>query len=154
MLFRSLRLCRERKDRVHEGLILNSLGATLLKLRRYDEARTALEEAVQLNAATGERRLEAHSHAVLGDSLFEAGRIAEARMAFERSMKLRPTFGDRRGEGWMLERIGRAMLGEGRDGDARIALDSARAIAAEIGDAELAAAVDRTVVSSQLSQVS
>ena len=150
----ALRLCRERKDRVHEGLILNSLGATLLKLRRYDEARTALEEAVQLNAATGERRLEAHSHAVLGDSLFEAGRIAEARMAFERSMKLRPTFGDRRGEGWMLERIGRAMLGEGRDGDARIALDSARAIAAEIGDAELAAAVDRTVVSSQLSQVS
>ncbi len=150
----ALRLCRERKDRVHEGLILNSVGATLLKLRRYDEARTALEEAARLNASTGERRLEAHSHAVLGDSLLETGHAADARMAFERSMNLRPLLGDRRGEGWMLERIGRALLREGREADARVALAAASAIASEIDDAGLTAAVEGTLVSSQSPQVS
>jgi tetratricopeptide (TPR) repeat protein len=143
----ALRLCRERKDRVHEGLILNSLGATLLKLRRYDEARTALEDAARLNASNGQRRLEAHSHAVLGDSLLETGRAAEARLAFERSRNLRPALGDRRGEGWMLERIGRAQWAEGSMHDAYDSLGAARAIADGIHDAELAAAVKRTLAS-------
>jgi len=141
----ALRLCRDGGDRVHEGLILNSVGATLLKLRRYDEARTAVEEAARLNAATGEQRLEAHSHAILGDALVESGRLDDARHAFERSLALRPSIGDRRGEGWMHERIARALLGmqlPDQAQDARKALDAARAIADDIGDAALRAAVD------------
>jgi tetratricopeptide (TPR) repeat protein len=100
---------------------------------------------VRLNAATGQQRLEAHSHAVLGDSLLEAGRLAEARMAFERSLELRPQYGDRRGEGWMRERMGRVLLSEGRTADARASLDAAKEIAAEIEDAGLTAALDRTL---------
>jgi tetratricopeptide (TPR) repeat protein len=104
----ALRLCRELDDRVHEGLILNSVGATLLKLRRYDEARTALEEGIHANACTGERRLEAHAHAALGDVLLATGRPHDAGLAFERSLALRRALGDRRGEEWTSERLARA----------------------------------------------
>src|SRR6185295_192986 len=45
----ALRLVRDQGDRAHEGLLLNSLGVTLSRLRRHDEARTALEESVALN---------------------------------------------------------------------------------------------------------
>jgi hypothetical protein len=66
-------------------------------------------------------------------------------MAFERSRRLRPALGDRRGEGWMLERIGRAQVAEGRIDDAYDSLGAAHAIADEIQDAELGAALKRTL---------
>jgi uncharacterized protein HemY len=101
----ALRVCREEADRVHEGLILNSLGATLLKLRRWDEARTILSEAVRVSAETGERRLRAHAFATLGDVCFASGRFDEALLNFESSLTLRRELEDLRGEKAMLERI-------------------------------------------------
>ena len=57
----ALLLAREHGDRVEEGVILNSLGITLSKLNRPEEARTVLEESVTLNQETGQRLLEAHA---------------------------------------------------------------------------------------------
>ena len=105
----ALRLCRELEDRIHEGLILNSVGATLLKLRRHDEARTALEEGIRANARSGERLLEAHGHALLGDVLVAAGRPRDAGLAYERALALRLALGDRRGEELIRERLSRIL---------------------------------------------
>ena len=87
-------------DRVHEGLMLNSIGVTLTRLRRYEEARTVLEEALVVNRETGERQLEAHTLASLGDVAQAGGRFEAAAEYFERSRSTR----DRRsrGQGWML----------------------------------------------------
>ena len=49
----ALLLSREDHDPAQEGLILNSLGVTLSKLNRPEEARTVLEESVALNRQTG-----------------------------------------------------------------------------------------------------
>jgi len=56
-----LRLCLENTDRVHEGLMRNSLGACLLKLGRFDEATTMLSESHRVNSETGERQLLVHT---------------------------------------------------------------------------------------------
>ena len=50
----------------HEAVILNSLGVCLTKLGRPDEARTVLEESLALSREIGERQLEAHALAALG----------------------------------------------------------------------------------------
>jgi len=135
-------LCETTNDRVHLGLILNSIGATLLRLERFDEARAVLEKAVHTNHATEERRLEAHALAALGDSLMRCHRPTDARCAFEQSGALRPLLGDRLGEGWMLERQARALRAEGRGAEALAVADRARAIAIELGDPLLSAAVE------------
>jgi len=121
--------------------MLNSIGATLLRLARFDEARAVLEEAVQANRSTGERQLEAHALAALGDALLASARPSDARAAFEQSGALRPLFGDRLGEGWMLERQARALAGEGRGTEALAIAERARAIVAELDDPLLSAAV-------------
>jgi len=135
-------LCERTNDRVHLGLMLNSIGATLLRLRRFDEARAVLEEAVQTNHVTEEHQLEAHALAALGDALMGCDRPADARCAFEQSGALRPLLGDRLGEGWMLERQARALAAEGRPDDALACADQARAIVKELGDPLLSAALD------------
>jgi tetratricopeptide (TPR) repeat protein len=103
----ALRLCREAGDHVHEVLILNSLAATLHKLRRWDEARTALSEAVRVSADTDERQLRAHAYATLGDVCFASGRLDEALQDFEASLALRRELDDSRGEQLLRERIAR-----------------------------------------------
>ncbi len=107
-----MRLCRQLEDRIHEGLILNSLGATLLRLGRLDEARIALEDGADVNGRTGQRRLEAHSYATLGDVLLESGRAAEARAAFDRSLALRAAMDDHQARDILLERRARALDAE------------------------------------------
>ena len=62
----ALLLVRAQGDPAQEGLILNSLGVTLTELGRPEEARTALEESVAVSRRTGERLLEAHALAALG----------------------------------------------------------------------------------------
>jgi tetratricopeptide (TPR) repeat protein len=135
-------LCEATNDRVHLGLMLNSMGATLLRLERFDEARAVLEDAVRANRRTEERQLEAHALAALGDALMRCDRPWDARCAFEQSGALRPLMGDRLGEGWMLERQARALGAQGLGTEAVAVAEQARAIAAELGNPLLSAAVD------------
>jgi tetratricopeptide (TPR) repeat protein len=114
--------------------MLNSLGATLHRLRRWDEARTALTEGARESAACGERQLQAHALATLGDVCLASGRLDEAQASVEASLALRRELSDRRGEGWMLERLARILVARDlREAAARAAEESA-AIAGELDD--------------------
>ena len=101
-----LRLCRETGDRVHEGLMLNSMGVTLARLQRYDEARTVLEESVALTRGLGERLLEAHGLAALADVSVCLGRVAAARDCLDAALALRRGLGDEAGAAQVLRRLG------------------------------------------------
>ncbi len=137
----ALRLCREGDDRVHEALILNSLGASLHKLLRWDEARTALVEAVRVTETTGELQLRAHAFATLGDVAIASGRLDEARERFAQSLELRVELADRRGEGWMHQRLAQANALLSHDADVRDATAAATRIAHELDDVALLAAL-------------
>jgi serine/threonine protein kinase/tetratricopeptide (TPR) repeat protein len=96
---------RELCDRASEGLILNSLGVTLARLDRCEEARTVLEESVALNSQTGERKLEAHALTALGEVRCARGAPDDARDCFERSLALRKMLGDDAGQQHVSQRL-------------------------------------------------
>ena len=110
-----------RRIRSRKALILNSLGVTLTKLNRPEEARTVLEESVALNRETGQRLLEAHALAALGHVSRALGRLDRAANEFEQSLELRRAAGDRVGEAWMRRRIAETHAALGNDAAARAA---------------------------------
>ena len=101
----ALHLARELKDHASEGLMLNSVGVTLTRLDRNDEACTALEESLRLNRRTGAQQLEAHALAALGDVNRARGRLATARECFELSLALRWALHDQPGADRMRQRL-------------------------------------------------
>ncbi len=139
----ALRICRETDDRVHEGLILNSLGATLHRLSRWDEARQALADGARVAEATGERQLCAHALGLLGEVCLGSGRLDEGLRSLEASIDLRRQLGDRRGEGWMLERLARVSAAKGDLASARASAVAAHRIAGEVEDDALRTAIGR-----------
>jgi class 3 adenylate cyclase/tetratricopeptide (TPR) repeat protein len=88
-----------------EAVILNSLGVSLTKLGRPDEARTVLEEGLALSREIGERQLEAHSLAALGLVSLNTHDLAGAAECFEQSRVLREVLGDHAGEAAMQRRL-------------------------------------------------
>ena len=82
-------LARELDDRGCEGLALNSLGVTLCRLNRREEARTVLEESIALNEASGDRMLQAHALGVLSDVYQASGRTEAAADCKARAAALR-----------------------------------------------------------------
>jgi tetratricopeptide (TPR) repeat protein len=100
-----LRLCRETGDRVHEGLMLNSMGVALTRLQRFDEARTVLEESAWLNRQTGERLLEAHALAALADVSIRLGPPGAAVACLDAALALRREMGDDSGAAELGRRI-------------------------------------------------
>lgn len=128
----ALRICRETSDTVHEGLILNSLGASLNKLRRWDEARTALTEAVRVTTATGEQQLLGHALSALADVCIGRGQYLDAFEYLHQAMHIRRALGDRRGEGWLLEKMARAHSALGNSAEAAEAACAAEAIAQDV----------------------
>jgi serine/threonine protein kinase/predicted ATPase len=148
----ALLVVRDQHDTVHEGLILNSLGVTLARLDRLDEARTVLEESVTLNQKTGQQVLEAHALSALGGVSRRTGRLDEARQLFDRSLALRRARGDLAGEGWMHVRLAEVLAGMGNSEAARVALNAATIVADELNDAALKAACARTSTDAGLSE--
>ena len=73
-----LRLCLQKGDRVHEGLMRNSLGASLLRLNRLDEATVMLQQAITANRDTGERQLLVHSLFTMTRVFLAQGNVVEA----------------------------------------------------------------------------
>jgi tetratricopeptide (TPR) repeat protein len=136
----ALLLVREDGDSADEGLILNSLGVTLIRLNRVEEARTALEESVGITRHSGQWLLEAHALAALGHVSRTLERPDRALACFERSLELRRAAGDRAGEAWMLHRIAETRTALGDEAAARDAAAAAARIAADLGDADLSAA--------------
>jgi len=86
---RLLWLARQLADRPCEGLALNSLGVTLSRLSRHEEARTVLEESIALNESSGAQLLQAHALSALADVYEASGRPEAAADSRERSLELR-----------------------------------------------------------------
>src|SRR6185503_14308156 len=121
----------------HEAVILNSLGVSLTKLNRPEEARTVLDESLALCREIGERQLEAHALSALGHLAISTQDLHAAIEWFTQSRVVRHENGDRTGEGWMCFRLAELWM---QIGDNAAALDAARAAAAaavEAGDARL-----------------
>jgi hypothetical protein len=89
---------------------------------------------------TGERLLEGHALAALGDIYAANSWHQPALDCYCESLEIRKAIGDRRGEGWMLYQLAR--LSKKTDAAGRVAdlLAQASAIASEIGDEQLSSA--------------
>ena len=85
---------RRMDQRADEGLILNSLGVTLSRLGRHEEACRVLEESAALNEATGERLLQAHALAALGNEYAATGHAADAQRFYHDAEVIRRDLGD------------------------------------------------------------
>ncbi|HYL30517.1 MAG TPA: tetratricopeptide repeat protein [Gemmatimonadales bacterium] len=96
---------RRMDQRADEGVILNSLGVTLSRLGRHEEACRVLNESVTLNEATGERLLLAHALAALGEASAATGRAADARRCYERAAAIRRDLGDAEAADRLARRI-------------------------------------------------
>jgi len=81
-------------QRADEGVILNSLGVTLSRLGRHEDACRVLDESVTLNEASGQRLLLAHALAALGDACAANGRAGDARRFYQRAEAIRRDLGD------------------------------------------------------------
>jgi len=86
-------------------LILNSLGVTLSRLGRHEEARCVLEESVALNEATGQRLLRAHALAALADACAATGRRADACRYYEGARAIRSDLGHTQAADQLIQRI-------------------------------------------------
>lgn len=89
-----LRLCVQEGDRVHEGLMRNSIGACLLKLGRSQEAITILTESLQVNGDTGERQLLVHTLLTLTRAQLAQEQTAEAAATCARAVELAESLPD------------------------------------------------------------
>jgi tetratricopeptide (TPR) repeat protein/class 3 adenylate cyclase len=127
-------------DGAGAGLALNSLAVTLRALGRGDEARERLEEALALHRANGQRRLEGHATAVLGDLCHDIGDGEGAVAYYTRSLTTRHEIGDRRGAGWMLHHLARAHHLCGSTVEVAACLAAAEEVAGDIQDEELSEA--------------
>jgi tetratricopeptide (TPR) repeat protein/class 3 adenylate cyclase len=121
------------------GLMINSIGACLLKLGRLDEALTTLEDGVRAHVAADEPLLEGHALALLGDLAMAQADVPRAAALYGRSLEVRQRIDDRNGAAWMHLSLARALSGHDRP---RAAAEASRALALaeELGDPDLLAA--------------
>ena len=82
---------------------------TLDTLHRYDEARTACEEAKRTAADAGNRQLRAYAVNELANLDFQNGNLAGARRGYEEVLPAFRELGDRTGESMVLNNLGNIM---------------------------------------------
>jgi tetratricopeptide (TPR) repeat protein len=133
----------ECEDAEGVGLALNSIGATLRTLGRYDDAREALDRALAHNETAMRADLLGHTLGMLGAVELDAGAPDRALSHFERSLAIRLEQGDRRGEGWMRYELSRAAVASAMRDRAREMLEASEQAARDCGDTELREACER-----------
>jgi serine/threonine protein kinase/tetratricopeptide (TPR) repeat protein len=136
-------LYRDLNDGRGLGLMLNSVAVTLKAMGRHEAARARLEESLAVHRRAGNRLLEGHAFATLGDIALEQDEADRALWLFTESLALREEVGDRPGEGWMHSRIAKAHIALGAPHSALQHADTARQIAHELGDRELLLACEQ-----------
>ena len=136
----ALPLFRELGEGTGTALTLNSIGVTLVKLGKFDEAEPVLEEALALHHASGNILLQAHAETALGELSEARGQVERARAHYERSLALRDTAGDQPGVGWSLYRLARIAARNGGTPEAEKLVRRAKCIAQECRDEQLQSA--------------
>jgi tetratricopeptide (TPR) repeat protein len=90
------------------GLLQNSLCATLLRLKRFDEVILESRAAAHLNQE--QKTLEGHRLAMLADAHLGLRQHQEALDAYLASLALRRENSDEKGIGWMLYSMSQVYL--------------------------------------------
>jgi predicted ATPase/class 3 adenylate cyclase len=134
------------QDAAGIGLMLNSIGVTLVRQQKLDEAERTLVRAIGVHRTARNALFEAHANTALGEIADARGDATRAREHYRASLELRERAGDLAGSGWTLHRIARLAARAGTAHEARELTARARRIADECGDAELLAACDATLV--------
>jgi tetratricopeptide (TPR) repeat protein len=132
----SVDTARRLGDRASEGKALNNLGLALREVRRFEEAITALQEAVAICRETGDRHGEGMALDNLGIALEEVRRYGEAITAHQEAAAIFRQTGDRPGEGSALTNLGGALRQVGRYKEAITPCQDAVAIFRETGDCD------------------
>jgi tetratricopeptide (TPR) repeat protein len=145
---RALPLFRDVGDGEAVGLTLNSIGFTLLRLGRHDDAEAALTDAVDEHRTRANELLEAHARTGLGEVFESTSLFDDARAQYQASLDLRQAQGDASGAGWTLRRLARLAARAGDVGAADALARRARELADQCGDTELRDACDSAVVHS------
>jgi tetratricopeptide (TPR) repeat protein len=130
----SLKAARDLGDRHGEGTALNNLGLALVKVRRFEEAITACQDAAAIYRETGDRHGEGTALNNLGLALAGVRRFEEAITAHQEDLAICRETGDRQGEGTALGQLGNAMVGVRRFEEAITAHQEELAIYRETGD--------------------
>jgi tetratricopeptide (TPR) repeat protein len=125
------------------GLALNSIGVTLRAMGRRDNARRALDDALEHNRREGLDVLLGHALGARGALEMDAGEVDRAAVCFEESLAIRLRLHDRRGEAWMRYELAGVAAARGSPDTGRSLRAAAAALADECGDAALGEACDR-----------
>jgi tetratricopeptide (TPR) repeat protein/class 3 adenylate cyclase len=125
------------------GLALNSIGVTLRAMGRRDDARRALDDALEHNRREGLDVLLGHALGARGALEMDAGEVDRAAVCFEESLAIRLRLHDRRGEAWMRYELAGVAAARGSPDTGRSLRAAAAALADECGDAALGEACDR-----------
>jgi serine/threonine protein kinase/tetratricopeptide (TPR) repeat protein len=127
-------LIRREQNKDELGVVLNGLGAVLLKQNRVAEAGKILDEALATNREFGQDGAEADSLAALGAAARAAGELAAASTWYQQCVERRRSLGDRAGEGWALQRMSEVSQEAGEMEQAGAFSAAALAIGRETGD--------------------
>jgi len=100
-----------------------------------------LGDAMRVSEHTGERQLQAHALAMLGDVYLATNRTGEALASFTASLRIRLSLDDRTGEGWMRERLARVQRALGDHDALRAEALAGLTIADELQDEALKTAL-------------
>ena len=122
---------------------LNSIGVTLRRLERYDDALAYLQVALATNHQAEQMLLEGHGLAAMGDVYCDLGEPEQALERYQASLDIRREIGDQRGEGWMLHALAKVHAAQGRITQAGDCTEQATAIAQASGDEDLRLACDQ-----------
>ena len=125
---------RRLHDQSYEARALTNLGNALRRVRRFEEAITAHQDAAAIFRETGDRRREGRALDNLSLALQEAGRFAEAITAHQDAAAIFRETGDRHSEAMALTNLGVALEEVRRFEEAITAHQDAAAIFRETGD--------------------
>ena len=130
----SLDCARREGDWQNAAVSLNHLGLVLRRVRRFEEAISAHQDAAAIFRETGDRHGEGMAIGNLGLALYDVRRFGEAIRAHEEDLAICRETGDRHGAGMTLNNLGLALREVGRFEEAISAHQDAAAIHRETGD--------------------
>jgi len=113
------------------------MGMTLKSLGRPEEALTALQEALELNRRTKQRKLEGHSLATIADIQSDLGQTKLAVVNYQQALQAKRETADTKGEAWMLYHLARLQSLEGQSALSEEYMMETERIVSDCGDQKL-----------------
>jgi tetratricopeptide (TPR) repeat protein len=90
---RQLEIFRAQNDEQSVAVVLNNLGATLMKMKKYEEARGILQESLLLKERLDgvDSKNVVSTLGILSDTQLKLGQLQEARTSAERALRIMET---------------------------------------------------------------